>query len=188
MRCLPADISFQSFSGVSGMSRCRTPSGDSASTTEFTTAGEQPMVPASPTPFTPSGFTGVGVMVWLAFDPRHHVRARHGVIHELAGDQLAVVVIDGLLPQRLADALRDAAVHLAVDDQRIHNVAAIVHRDVALDLDVAGVAIDFGDHDVRAEREREVRRLPEMGRDQAGLGVGRQLHGAIGGAGDLLAL
>ncbi len=46
------------------MSMCRTPSGDSASTTELTTAGEQPMVPASPTPFTPSGFTGVGVMVW----------------------------------------------------------------------------------------------------------------------------
>ena len=46
------------------MSRCRTPKGDSASTTEFTTAGDAPMVPASPTPFTPNGFTGVGVMVW----------------------------------------------------------------------------------------------------------------------------
>ena len=44
---------------------CRTPSGESASTTEFTTAGEQPIVPASPTPFTPSGLTGDGVSVWL---------------------------------------------------------------------------------------------------------------------------
>src|SRR5260370_10575103 len=55
---------FQIFSGVSGMSMWRTPSGESASTTELTTAGEQPMVPASPTPLTPSGFTGEGVHVW----------------------------------------------------------------------------------------------------------------------------
>src|SRR5438552_8864573 len=45
---LPYVISFQSFSGVSGMSRLRTPKGESASTTEFTTAGDAPMVPASP--------------------------------------------------------------------------------------------------------------------------------------------
>src|SRR5207237_7886009 len=58
-------ISFQTFSGVNGISMWRTPKGESASTTEFTTAGEQPIVPASPTPFTPSGFTGEGVSVWL---------------------------------------------------------------------------------------------------------------------------
>ncbi len=52
-------------SGVNGMSMCRTPKGDRASTTELTTAGDAPMVPASPTPFTPSGFTGDGVTVWL---------------------------------------------------------------------------------------------------------------------------
>src|SRR5665213_64219 len=61
---LAADMSFQSFSGVSGISRCFTPNGDRASTTEFTTAGDAPIVPASPTPFTPKGFTGVGVTVW----------------------------------------------------------------------------------------------------------------------------
>src|SRR5205814_340993 len=60
----PLAISFQIFSGVSGMSMCRTPSRDKASTTELTTAGEQPIVPASPTPLTPSGFTGDGVVVW----------------------------------------------------------------------------------------------------------------------------
>ena len=58
------------------MSMCFTPSGESASTTEFTTAGEQPMVPASPTPFTPSGFTGVGVMVWL--DSIHGIMCAFG--------------------------------------------------------------------------------------------------------------
>src|SRR5262249_46012174 len=52
---LPALITFHSFSGESGISRCVTPSGESASTTEFTIAGEAPIVPASPTPLTPSG-------------------------------------------------------------------------------------------------------------------------------------
>src|SRR5207245_4858171 len=63
-QCLVARI-FHIFSGVIGMSMWRTPSGERASTTELTTAGEQPIVPASPTPFTPSGFTGDGVVVWL---------------------------------------------------------------------------------------------------------------------------
>src|ERR1022692_4059157 len=43
---------------------CRTPKWLSASTTELTMAGDAPMVPASPTPFTHSGFTGEGVHVW----------------------------------------------------------------------------------------------------------------------------
>src|SRR3569832_1221910 len=55
------EASFQIFSGVIGISMCRTPSGESASTTKNTTADEAPKEPASPTPFTPSGFTGDGV-------------------------------------------------------------------------------------------------------------------------------
>src|ERR1051325_546939 len=53
----------QTFSGLIGISRCVTPYGDNASTTAFTIAGVAPIVPASPTPFTPSGFTGEGVSV-----------------------------------------------------------------------------------------------------------------------------
>src|SRR5215210_3345862 len=47
----------QTFSGVSGMSMCRMPSGASASTTALTTAGAAAIVPASPAPLTPSGLT-----------------------------------------------------------------------------------------------------------------------------------
>jgi hypothetical protein len=36
------------------------PSGRSASMTAFATAGKAPVVPASPAPFTPSGFVGEG--------------------------------------------------------------------------------------------------------------------------------
>jgi hypothetical protein len=46
------------------MSTCRTPRCARASTTAFCTAGVAPIVPASPIPFAPSGFIGVGVSVF----------------------------------------------------------------------------------------------------------------------------
>src|SRR5215207_7657008 len=56
-------IAFQTRIGVSGMSIDVTPSGASASSTELTTAGEQAIVAASPTPLTPSVLVGDGVSV-----------------------------------------------------------------------------------------------------------------------------
>src|SRR5207244_6161701 len=50
-------------SGRSGMSRCRTPNGRSASTTALTIAGVEPSVAASPMPLAPIGLWGVGVTV-----------------------------------------------------------------------------------------------------------------------------
>ena len=52
--------------------------------------------------------------------------ARQRVVHERAGQQLPVVVVDGLLDHRLADALRQPAVNLPLDDQRIDQVARVV--------------------------------------------------------------
>src|SRR5262245_35319417 len=57
----------QIFCGVSGMSICVTPKGASASTTALTMAAVEPMVPASPMPLIPSGFTDVGVSVRVRF-------------------------------------------------------------------------------------------------------------------------
>ena len=45
------------------MSACTTPNGCSASMTAFTTAGGDPTVADSPTPFAPSGWCGDGVTV-----------------------------------------------------------------------------------------------------------------------------
>src|SRR6059036_85290 len=56
-------IARHTFSGLHGGSISVTPSGLSASTTALTTAGVEPMVALSPTPLTPSGLTGLGVMV-----------------------------------------------------------------------------------------------------------------------------
>src|SRR5262245_64279998 len=57
-----------SFSGRSIMSMCFTPNSLSASTAADTMLGVDPSVPASPTPFGPSGLTGVGVTVLLGSD------------------------------------------------------------------------------------------------------------------------
>src|SRR5256885_4417592 len=59
LRC----INCQSFCGVAGIATSRTPNGWSASTMAFITAGVEAIVPASPIPFVPNGFTGLGVMV-----------------------------------------------------------------------------------------------------------------------------
>ena len=51
----------QIFSGVTGMSRWRTPRWASASMTALWTAGVDPIVPDSPMPLAPSALSGVGV-------------------------------------------------------------------------------------------------------------------------------
>ena len=61
-----------------------------------------------------------------------------------------------MLEQRLADALRDAAVDLAVDDQRIDGAPDIVDGGVADDLDHAGVGIDLDLADVGAVGKRRL--------------------------------
>jgi hypothetical protein len=54
---------FQIRSGVQGMRTSFTPNGRSASTTALTTAGVDAIVPASPTPLTPSSLVVAGVTV-----------------------------------------------------------------------------------------------------------------------------
>ena len=50
-------------SGVHGITTSRMPSGRSASMIALTTAGVDAIVPASPTPLTPSGLVVAGVSV-----------------------------------------------------------------------------------------------------------------------------
>ena len=160
----PFCIASQTRAGCSGISRCLMPRWLSASTAALTTAAVAAIVPASPMPLTPSGFVGDGVTVRAEVEVRHLGGARDHVVDERAGQDLPVVVVDRLLVQRLRDRLRDAAVHLALDDHRVDDVAAVVDRGVALDRDLAGLAVDLDLGDVRAEREREVRRVEERRR------------------------
>ena len=94
-------------------------------------AGVEAIVPASPTPLTPSGLDVAGVSVRSVTNFRH-VRGRPapGSRPIVPGDEVAVVVVHGLLVQGLGDALGQATVHLALDDQRVDDLADVVDRDV----------------------------------------------------------
>lgn len=61
---LASRIIRHSTSGVAGMSTCRTPTADSASTRAFITLVTEPAQPDSPTPLAPSGLPGVIVGRW----------------------------------------------------------------------------------------------------------------------------
>ena len=113
-------------SGVSGMLRCVMPYSDSASTTALTMQTRLPAQPASPQPLVPSGFDFAGEGWSPICISRHVFRARQRVVHERAGDRLAAGVVADFLHQRLADALRDAAMQLAFDDHRVDDGAEIV--------------------------------------------------------------
>ena len=57
-------IAFHIRSGVQGIMMSLTPRCRIASTTAFTTAGVEAIVPASPTPLVPSVFVVDGLVVW----------------------------------------------------------------------------------------------------------------------------
>src|SRR5690606_38376746 len=86
-------------------------------------------------------------------DGRAVVGARHAVVHERAGDQLAVLAVDRALVQRLADALADAAVDLAGQQLRVDHLAEVVDDGVAQDLGLAALRVDLALAYVAAVRE-----------------------------------
>ena len=93
---------------------------------------------------------------------REVVGARHRVVHVAAGQQLAAVgVVDAVLAQRLAQALRQAAVDLAFDDHRVDDVAEVVAGGEAVDAHDAGGGVDLDLADVAAGRVGEVARIVE---------------------------
>ncbi len=87
---------------------------------------------------------------------RHVGGARQRVVHQRAGEKLAGLrVIGHALQQRLADALRNAAMRLAVHEQRIDHAAHIVHRRIARDARGTGLGIDLDLAHVAAIGERQ---------------------------------
>ena len=113
-----SSIARQTRSGVAGIWMSFTPRWESASTTALITAGAAAIVPVSPTPFTPSGFVGLRLSVRSSSYDGSSDRRRHEVRDQVGRLQVAVLVVDALLVEGGRDALRDAAVHLAVDDAR----------------------------------------------------------------------
>ena len=114
------------------------------------------------------------------------VRLRDRVVHERGREELARLVEGRLFPQRLADALSEAAVHLALDEQRVDEEARVVHRHVREDGDPARVLVHLDGGDVGAEGEEHARaRLDVLVGAEAALGGRSDLlpgDGAIGHA------
>ena len=81
----------------------------------------------------------------------------HQEVHERGVEQLARLVVGHPLVERAADALRDAAVDLALDDHRVDQVAAVVDDGVLQDLDLRRVRVGLDDHGVHAVGEGRAR-------------------------------
>jgi hypothetical protein len=116
----------------------------SASSTALTTVGGAAIVPASPMALMPSGLVVAGISTSSETNSREVSGARHAVVEETSGHQLAgLLVVDDVFEQRLPDALRDAAVNLPLADHRIDDHAEIVDGGETIDADRAGFRIDF---------------------------------------------
>ena len=136
------------FRGVAGISSISTPNGVSASLMALSMAAGAPIAPPSPTPFAlvmEASLVGFHVM---QLDLGNFARGRRQVIGQRAGEDVAFVAVDDLLQQRIADALRDAAMDLAVRDHRIDDAAGILGHEEFLDRDVAGLDVDLDDRHV----------------------------------------
>ena len=155
---LAAWIAAHTRAGVRGLSMCPIPNGASASQTAFTRQAADAIVPASPHALDAERVHRRRRDRVVGLDVRHLAGPRHRVVHHGAGEELAVVVVDRDLLQRLAHALDHAAVNLALDDHRVDVRAAVVHRDVAEDLDLAGLGVHLDRADVGAEGIDEVAR------------------------------
>src|SRR5688572_30962974 len=81
----------------------------------------------------------------------HQPRPRHRIVHEAAGEELAArSVVHRQLAEHLARALRQAALHLSLDDLVIDDVARVVAGDVGDDFGGAGLGLDLHLGDVAA--------------------------------------
>ena len=101
-------------------------------------------------------------------------------------DAVAVLVERDHLHERHADAVGEAAVHLPLDDHRVDARAAVVDRDEAPDLHLAGARVDVDDADVGPEGVGQVRRVVDHGRVEVALDALGQLEGAVREHRDLL--
>ena len=114
------------------------------------------------------------------------VRARHGVIHERRRHHLPAGVEVDVFHQRLARALSDAALNLAVQQHRVDHGADVVDHVVAHDIDDAGVHVDLEFAGVAAIGEILRVRLEHRGGGQARLHVLRNFRLIGGGDRDFL--
>src|SRR5262245_19335038 len=104
---------------------------------------------------------------------RHIARAHDSIIHQLARENLSLIAEEHLFAQRFTQPLCHAAVHLALDDHRVNDYAAVVHQHELPDGRLAGFAIDAHHGHVRAEAPGFASRIEEYRLLETGLYTGR---------------
>src|SRR5712691_7961120 len=87
------------------------------------------------------------------FQGGHHGGLGHGVIHQAPREQLAMLIVDDLFVEGLRQPLRHTPVHLAINDEWINDIAAVVHSHKTLNVIGASVRIDFDHANMRAKGE-----------------------------------
>ena len=98
--------------------------------------------------------------------------ARHHVVCKRGRERLPLLVVGNLFIERRADALRDAALHLPVDDHRVDHGAAVLGHHVVEQLGHAALGVDRDDDRVRAIGEDAA----GIGRLIAGNGLEQRVH------------
>src|SRR5207248_8870290 len=78
--------------------------------------------------------------------------------------------------------LRDPAMHLALQQQRVDDRAEIVDDEIARDLDMSGIGVDLDLADMATIRKGRLRRREVAALGKAGLELRRQLPRVEGGA------
>ena len=139
----------------SGPTGTRVSSRPVAARSAETIAAVETTVGGSPTPLTPYGASGSGILDQLRDDRRHVERRRDQVVGEARVRDQAVAGLD-LLHQREPEALRGAALDLALDRLRVDRLADVLRRADPDDARQPELDVDLGDDAHR--RDREARR------------------------------
>ena len=152
-RCLigASWIARQTRSGVTGISKCVTPSSDSASTMALMTTASASVVPASPPARTPERITWSRHLAERSDEGRQILCKRHRIIHKRGGRRLPENrFVDAMLPECLTNSLCDPAVSLTLEDHWIDRPSDIVNSGVTNDVRRSGLGIDLDLADVAA--------------------------------------
>src|SRR5262249_43185224 len=97
--------------------------------------------------------------------------ARQSVIHQTAGEELAILVVDDFLEECLSHALDDSPLDLSIHEQRIDDLAAVVHCVVSFDFDLSCLQLNFHHADVGSEWKGKIPRLKTGFGDKPGIYV-----------------
>src|ERR1700730_10865259 len=104
----------------------------------------------------------------IELDPWDVHRRGHKIIHKRAGEDLTCIVVNDFFEEGVADAERDPANDLAINNHGIDYIPKVLNRDILEQLYLAGPPINLNERNVTPSGER-IRRRAEV-RDSAHAG------------------